>query len=95
MNVSQASRLTPARNLAVKSQLLEDGFVSLYNSQTSMAFTLPPLGGIVWELCDGTLSLDEIIQRVYELIEAAVSLEDLEAQVCPLIEELQGENFFQ
>jgi hypothetical protein len=76
----------PRRSDEVDTKLLPDGYIVLYNIKTEWGHTLTPLGAVVWELCDGTLSVEEIVHHVGELTERSGDAE-LGAQVVKLVDE--------
>ena len=51
-----------------KSTLLPDGYVAIFCGSTDRAFTLPPVGALVWEFSDGELSTQEVVTEVAKLI---------------------------
>ena len=76
----------PLRSEEIETKILPDGYIVLYNSKTEWSHTLTPLGAVVWELCDGTLTVEEILHHVRELTERQGD-DELGAQVVKLIDE--------
>ena len=56
------------RNPEIKSQLLPDGHLVLFNEKTQWAHILNPAGALFWELCDGCCSQDEAIAMIQEIL---------------------------
>ncbi len=79
--------MKPRRNPDVKSTLLPDGYVVLVSSQTDWAHTLTPAGALVWELCDGRHSTDEIAGEIAGMLPAPVRAPD-KAEIDTLVSEL-------
>lgn len=57
----------PARVPHAESALLPDGFLAVYHQQKKLSYIIPPLGGVVWELCDGKRSVNQIVEEVTSL----------------------------
>jgi hypothetical protein len=76
------------RNPQAKTALLPDGFIVVFLPDSEEGYTLPPLGAILWEFCDGTMTLDEIIEAVNQATAASVitSTEQLDGLVKALID---------
>ncbi|HEY9772471.1 MAG TPA: PqqD family protein [Planktothrix sp.] len=61
----------PLRDPDLTIRLLPDGHVVLHSKRTNRAYTLTPLAGLVWEFCDGTNNLDDILQRLKNVDQVA------------------------
>jgi len=75
------------RDPGLLTQLLPDGHLVLTSESTSWAFTLTPVGAIVWEFCDGTNTVDSIVEQIVNL-NALSDLADLRTNVTELLTEL-------
>jgi hypothetical protein len=84
--VTDLSILKPQRNPEFISQLLPDGYVLLYSERTNWTHTLTPLGGLVWEFCDGKDRAIEIAGTISSVSQVPVK----EADVVQLISEFQS-----
>jgi coenzyme PQQ biosynthesis protein PqqD len=62
------------------------GTVILLNLADGQYYSLNEVGGRVWELCDGTRSVAEVVSIISQEYEAAVAV--IEADVLELLEEL-------
>lgn len=80
-----ASAFKPKRNPHFAARLLPDGYVLIYSEQSTWVHTLTPLGGLVWEFCDGENAAHEIAG----IIRSTALLETKDEDVCQLIKELQ------
>ena len=69
-------------------RLLPDGYLLLHSNDENRVYTLTPLGGLVWEYCDGSNSLDDIVRHIRELGETPSS-SNLEDEVRTLVAELK------
>lgn len=58
-----------SRNQDIKTTLMPDGHVVLFNSKTEWAQILNPIGALVWEFCDGLTPSPEMVKQVASLIE--------------------------
>ena len=52
------------RDPEVKASVLPDGHVLLYLERNDWCYTLSPLGGLVWEYCDGEHAPEDIVRRI-------------------------------
>jgi hypothetical protein len=68
-------------------RLLPDGYLLLHSNDDNRVYTLTPLGGLVWEYCDGSNSVDDIVCHIRELGETLAS-SNLETEVQRLVAEL-------
>lgn len=64
MNLSDFS-LVPHRAKAFHAEMLDDEIL-LYNPSGTMILQLNPTAGLVWQLCDGANSIEEIIALLVE-----------------------------
>jgi hypothetical protein len=64
------------RHPHVKSKILPDGYLLLWMDNS--VYTLTPLGGLVWEFCDGNNALQDIVDCLSEIkeVNADTSLKD-------------------
>lgn len=84
----------PRRNPDVRTTLLPDGHVVLFSTKTEWAHTLNPQGAVIWEFCDGSHSVDDIIEEVRQLMQEAAQ-EHVSRQVSEFINELLGSGLLQ
>jgi hypothetical protein len=78
----------PVRRDGVLARRVDDVLV-LLDPETGQYFQLNGVGADVWELCDGNVTIDEIVttlERRYNVARSTV-LEDVQALVDSLIEE--------
>jgi len=61
----------------------------LLDPRTGGYFSLSEVGARIWELCDGSTSVDEIAQRVAEEYDAP--LETIRSDTLELVDELESE----
>lgn len=80
-----STMLKPKRNLEFETRLLPDGYVLVYSEQSSLVHTLTPLGGLVWEFCDGESSAEEIADTISSIAKVPASQDE----VMQLVKELQ------
>lgn len=88
--------MKPIRNGSVKTSILPDGFVALHDLDRDLACTLSPIGAIVWELCDGTHSVDSIVSEVIAFEELRALMPpsiDVAVEIPSIINHLQAEQF--
>ena len=52
------------RDPEVKASVLPDGHVLLHLERNDWCYTLTPLGGLVWEYCDGEHAPEDIVRRI-------------------------------
>lgn len=82
----------PKRDPDIETTSLPDGYAVLVMKKTDWAHTINPLAAIVWEFCDGTNSVDEIIA----LIQAVPELEprpQLREEVIGLLNQFEADGF--
>ena len=82
--------MTLARNPAIKTRLLPDGHVVLFNPQGTWAHIVNPLGALVWEFCDGEYSIDQIAETVLAVL-AGAEADSMNQQLCALQEQASPE----
>jgi Coenzyme PQQ synthesis protein D (PqqD) len=80
----------PKRDPAVETTTLPDGQAVIVLTKTEWAHTLSPLGAIVWEFCDGTNSVDEIVSLVTNL-PGIPQRPELAKEIALLIETMEQE----
>ena len=78
---------THLRNVKIRARVLPDGFVMLHSPQDNRVYTLTPIGGLVWEYCDGRNSIDDIVTKISEIDEVSFT-PDLHSQVVALTDQL-------
>ena len=76
------------RDPAVKASVLPDGHVLLHLERNDWCYTLTPLGGLVWEYCDGDHAPEDIVRRI-EAIPGVSPDADLPGKVGELLGELE------
>lgn len=81
-----------ARRADVQTTILPDGYVAVFARDEQRIGTLPPVAGIIWEYCDGTFSVREIVDLVRSYEEIGGSIPD-EKQIQELIDKLVSEGF--
>lgn len=57
------------RNDEIKTTLMPDGHVVLFNSKTEWAQVLNPVGALVWEFCDGSTSVADMVDEIAGLLQ--------------------------
>jgi|AGTN01.2.fsa_nt_gi hypothetical protein len=77
-----------------KTSLLPDGYIAIFCGSTDRALTLPPVGALVWEFCDGELSTQDIVGEVAKLIGSEATPE-LRRQIQDLTNELEKNGFLE
>ena len=60
----QQTTIRPRRDPEIEINTLPDGHVALFSPGTNLAFTLTPLAALVWEFCDGSSTVDEIVKQI-------------------------------
>jgi hypothetical protein len=76
----------PLRNTGVKSTLLPDGYLVIADRFSEQAVTLNPMGALIWEFCDGSHSIEDILM---ELTALGVQLPTLDAEVRTLVSDMK------
>lgn len=75
----------PTRAAVVLHEVLADGSAVLYHTTSRQLMTLNPTGALVWELCDGALSTDEIAAEVRSVFPEVPSVDaDVDAVLAQL-----------
>jgi hypothetical protein len=83
-----ASGQKPRRREGAISRSAADATIVL-DTRRGTYFTLDEVGTVVWDLCDGTRTLDEIVAAVTEAYEVAP--DQAEADIRQLLDELAAE----
>jgi Coenzyme PQQ synthesis protein D (PqqD) len=78
-------RLT--RDPALKTSVLPDGHIVVHSKKTNRAFTLTPLAGIVWEFCDGSHTVSDIVSALSNM-EGLPAVDNREQEIAALVNEL-------
>ncbi|MGH9553448.1 MAG: PqqD family protein [Terriglobales bacterium] len=78
----------PLRNPEIETKVLPDGHIVLVCSKTSWANTLTPLAALIWEYCDGSNSVQEIVTNVRACVEFEPG-RNLAQEVSALIQALE------
>lgn len=81
----------PKRNSAIDTSTLPDGHAVLVSKDTEWAFTLTPLAALVWEFCDGSNTVDDIVTCIQSIPEFSQSLKKKE--ITDLLDELDESGF--
>jgi hypothetical protein len=76
----------PKRNPEFTARLLPDGYVLIHSQKTDWVHTLTPVGGLVWEFCDGDQTGEQIAARICAVVQVAAKRED----VFDLIKQLEN-----
>jgi Coenzyme PQQ synthesis protein D (PqqD) len=82
----------PKRDKRIRTTMLEDGHVVLVYPDSNWVHTLSPLGGLVWEFCDGETTVDEIVAKISS-IPGIVSRDSLSVEVAGLIRQFDEDGF--
>jgi hypothetical protein len=77
------------RDPDVKASVLPDGHVLLHLERNDWCYTLTPLGGLVWEYCDGAHGPQDIVRGI-EAIPDVPPDPELLAKVEELLRTLEG-----
>lgn len=72
------------RNPEFSARLLPDGYVLIHSDKSVWVHTLTPLGGLVWEFCDGDKTAEEIADSICKTMQLPAKYDD----VFELIKEL-------
>jgi len=67
----------PKRNPDFSARLLPDGYVLIHSEKSAWVHTLTPLGGLVWEFCDGDKTADEIADLICSKTQVPAKPEDV------------------
>ena len=76
------------RRKVVSSTPLPDGSTLVYPQGGTQAFPLNETASLIWELCDGTYTMETIAVRLAEIYDASPM--ELEADVFRFVEELRA-----
>jgi hypothetical protein len=75
---------------------LPDGYLAIFHKEKKVSVVVPPLGGLVWEFCDGQMTLAEVMNLVIDSATGHGELpENLSEQVNSLVDELLKDGFLQ
>ena len=86
-SLSVPSNYVPEKAADVLELDMEDGFI-LFNHDSSLVHHLNPSAGIIWQLCDGTASIDDLAADV--AAEFKVDAGETLRQLTSLIAELDA-----
>lgn len=76
----------PLRNPELKTRLLPDGHVVVFNEKTLWAHILSPTGAAIWEFCDGGHNLEGILDELQTLTGSRPEAPETEKFICDLVE---------
>ncbi len=79
------SSIKPKRNSEFSARLLPDGYVLIHSESSEWVHTLTPLGGLVWEFCDG----DKTAEEIASLICSAAQVPANEEEVLHLVKDFE------
>ena len=79
----------PKRRERVLTQRIEEAVV-LLDADSGKYYSLDEVGGRMWDLCDGTRTLRQLVTVICEEYEASVKV--VEADITELLTELTGES---
>ncbi len=82
----------PKRDPNIDTTALHDGHVVLVSKKTEWANTLSPLAAVIWEFCDGTNTVDDIVAHIKAIPEISID-SSLEKEVEKLLAELDESGF--
>jgi hypothetical protein len=80
--------IKPKRDPELEVNTLPDGHIVVFNARTNLACTLTPLAALVWEFCDGSNSLEEIVQQL-DSIEDLPKVQSMKVDVEKLVQEFE------
>ncbi len=75
----------PVRNPELKTKLLPDGHVVVFNDRTLWAHILSPCGAAIWEFCDGRHNLDSILDELESLTGSRPPAQETEKFLADLV----------
>lgn len=84
--MEDTSKIYPRRRAGIKTTLLPDGHLVLFDPSSEWAHTLNQTGAIVWEYCDGQTCLSDIGKIIGELSNRSQATSESVA----LVQELQS-----
>ena len=103
--IKASSFSRPLRSSSIEGTILPDGHVVLTGKEVDWAFTLTPLGGLVWAFCDGSNSIDEIVAHLLNLEQVSAPViketpviidgQNLKDEVLALVDELREAGLFE
>jgi hypothetical protein len=79
----------PKQRERVLTQRIEEAIV-LLDADSGKYYSLDEVGGRMWDLCDGTRTLRQLVAVICEEYEASAKI--VEADITELLTELTGEN---
>ncbi len=82
----------PTRDPNIETTALHDGHMVLVSKKTDWANTLSPLAALIWEFCDGTNTVDEIVANIKAIPELSFDA-SLEEEVNRLLADLDESGF--
>lgn len=82
----------PKRNEQIKTSTLPDGHAVLVSKETDWAYTLTPIAALIWEFCDGTNTIDDIVSCIQAIPEFSANQCKRE-EVSELLAELDDGGF--
>lgn len=82
------------RNTELQTSLLPDGHAIIVNPKNDWASTVSPLGALVWEYCDGTNTVEDIVRLVGDVAQVTDTAR-LHTDVQSFVEQFEEEGFFQ
>jgi hypothetical protein len=85
--------MNPKRKDDVRVQDLPDGSALLYDTETATAYPITESAAVVWKVCDGEHSLDEIADTLEAHYDA--SRETISSDLSNLIEDLRSKGLLQ
>lgn len=83
-NMTDLSAVRPQRRPDVEMEVMPDGSALLFDPQTEQGHVLIPFAGLVWDMCDGTLTVADIHADLAQLLPTTP---DLAATVQALLTE--------
>lgn len=87
MSAESMARCKPRRIDAVTSRELEDGEFAVLSPSGEQLVVLNPMGGIVWQLCSGEHTIEQMARVISDAF-AGVSFEQVLGDVVALVETL-------
>ncbi len=72
----------------IHTRTLADGHAVLVSSDVEWAYTLTPIGALIWEFCDGTNTAEEIQAKIEAIPDLQVGA-NLKKEVVSFLEELE------
>ena len=81
-----ATNAIPRRNDSITEKILDDEII-LYNQATHNVHSLNKTAGILWQLCDGKASVDEMINYILKACTGDKKV--IETDVLKILEEME------